>query len=121
VNKTHKIVKMQKLLEGDKDYNIGKLQEILERAEKRHTLEDLGIYSFIYIYMYHHNISNFIPMFSGSNPALVLKPPAEVRTSGPAPGRVHCSGGSVDIPESREMRRGHCDLGLTLWWQPKQR
>jgi len=44
VNKTHKIVKMQKLLEGDKDYNIGKLQEILERAEKRHTLEDLGIY-----------------------------------------------------------------------------
>jgi hypothetical protein len=34
---------MQKLLEGDKDYNIGKLQEILERAEKRHTLEDLGM------------------------------------------------------------------------------
>jgi hypothetical protein len=42
---------MQKLLEGDKDYNIGKLQEILERAEKKHTLEDLGIYSFIYIYI----------------------------------------------------------------------
>ena len=43
--KTHKMVKMQESLEGDKDCNIGKLQEILERAEIRHTLEDLGIYS----------------------------------------------------------------------------
>ena len=37
------MVKMQESLEGDKDCNIGKLQEILERAEIRHTLEDLGI------------------------------------------------------------------------------
>ena len=42
--KTHKMVKMQESLEGDKHWNIEKLQEILERAEKRHTLEDLGIY-----------------------------------------------------------------------------
>ena len=42
------MVKMQESLEGDKDCNIGKLQEILERAEIRHTLEDLGIYMCTY-------------------------------------------------------------------------